>query len=339
MKIRVVLLSFLLVLILPLQSMAATESVLASWNDGPAKAAIISFVTKVTQQGADFIPVEERIAVFDNDGTLWSEQPYYNQLFFVFDRIKAMAPQHPEWKTKQPFKAAMEGDVKTALSSGEKGIGELMIATHSGMTTEEFEKSVKDWMATAEHPKFKRHFNELTYQPMIELLDYLRANGFKTYIVSGGGVEFMRPWAEAAYGIPPEQVIGSSGEEKFEMKDGKAVITKLPKPDFIDDGSGKPVGIQKAIGRRPVMAFGNSDGDLQMLQWAAAGKRPNFEALVHHTDGDREYAYDRQSKIGTLDKALDEAKASGWTLIDMKNDWNDVFVKKEESNGNRKTEK
>jgi len=299
---------------------------LPSWNDGAAKKSIIEFVTKVTKlDGPDFVQPAERIAVFDNDGTLWAEQPIPFQGFFTFDRVKALAPQHPEWKERQPFKAVLENDMKALAASGEKGAMEIIMTTHAGMTAGEFEKIVKDWLATAKHPRFKRSFTDLVYQPMLELLAYLRENGFKTYIVSGGGVEFMRPWSEKVYGIPPEQVVGSSIKLKVEMRDGKPVLIRLPEIDFIDDGPGKPVGIQKFIGRRPIAAFGNSDGDLQMLQWTAAGEGPRFMLLVCHTDAEREWAYDRQSSIQQFDKALDEAQRRGWTVVDMKKDWKRVF--------------
>ena len=301
---------------------------LPSWNDGAARKSITDFVTKVTMQGgADFVPVEQRIATFDNDGTLWCEQPFYFQLGFAFDRIKAMAPQHPEWKTTQPFKAILDKDMKALAASGEKGLLQIVAATHTGMTTEEFSKEVIDWTATARHPRFNRPYTELVYQPMLELLAYLRANGFKTFIVSGGGVEFMRPWVEKAYGIPPEQVVGSSGVVTFQIDAaGKASLKKTPKIEFVDDGPGKPVGINRFIGRRPILAFGNSDGDLQMLQWTTAGSGARFAGIVHHTDAEREYAYDRPSKIGQLDKAWDEAAAKGWTVVDMKQDWKAVFA-------------
>jgi len=320
-------LGFLLFGILLLAGIAhAQGDPLPSWNDGPAKQAIVQFVKDVTTAGGPkYVRPEERIAVFDNDGTLWSEQPIYFQVAFAVDRVKAMAPRHPEWKTKQPFKAALEGDMKTLVASGEKGLVQLMMATHAGMTTEEFETIVKDWLAAARHPRFKRSYIDLVYQPMLELLAYLRANGFKTYVVSGGGIEFMRPWTEKVYGIPPEQVVGSSIKVKFELRDGKPVLIRLPEIDFIDDKAGKPVGIHKFIGRRPIAAFGNSDGDLQMLQWTTGGAGRRFGLIVHHTDGDREWAYDRQSSIGRLDKALDEARAKGWTVVDMKRDWRRVF--------------
>jgi len=299
---------------------------LPSWNDGAAKKSIIEFVTRVTKaDGPDFVQPAERIAVFDNDGTLWAEQPMYFQAFFTLDRVKALAPQHPEWKTQEPFASILKGDVKSALAGGEKALGQLMMATHVGMTSEEFEKIVSDWIATARHPKTGRLFTEMVYQPMLELLTYLRANGFKTFIVSGGGIEFMRPWSERVYGIPPEQVIGSSVKTKFDLRDGKPVLVRLPEINFVDDGPGKPVGIQMHIGRRPIAAFGNSDGDLQMLQWTAIGAGQRFMLLVHHTDAEREWAYDRQSPIGRLDKALDEALRRGWTIVDMKKDWKRVF--------------
>jgi len=305
---------------------AALAEPLPSWNEGLTKQAIIKFVQTVNDKSSpQYVPPEQRIATFDNDGTLWCEQPMYFQGFFAFDRVKALAPQHPEWKEKQPFKAILENDMKALAASGEKGVMEIAMTTHAGMTTGEFEKIVKDWLATARHPRFKRPFTDLVYQPMLELLGYLRKNGFKTYIVSGGGVEFMRPWTEKVYGIPPEQVVGSSVKLKFEMRDGKPALMRLPEIDFIDDGPGKPVGIQKFIGRRPIAAFGNSDGDHQMLQWTAAGEGLRFMLLVHHTDAEREWAYDRQSPIGRLDKALDEAQNRGWTIVDMKKDWKRVF--------------
>src|SRR5213596_4286156 len=295
-------------------SKAQAADPLSSWNDGPAKQSITEFVAKVTKEGSpDFVPPEERIATFDNDGTLWCEQPMYFQLFFALDRVKALAPQHPEWKTKEPFASLLKGDLKGALAGGERAMLEIIVATHAGMTTAAFEQIVKDWIATAKHPKFKRPYTECVYQPMVELLAYLRANGFKTFIVSGGGIEFMRAWVEKVYGIPPEQVIGSSIKLKFEMRNGKPVLLRLPEINFVDDKAGKPVGIQMHIGRRPIAAFGNSDGDLQMLQWTTAGSGPRFGLIVHHTDGVREWAYDRDSQIGHLDKALDAAGPAGWT--------------------------
>jgi phosphoglycolate phosphatase-like HAD superfamily hydrolase len=287
----------------------------------------VDFVSKVTEAGSpDFVPGPQRIATFDNDGTLWAEQPLYFQVVFALDRVKAMAPQHPEWKDKEPFASLLKGDLKGALAGGERSIVEIIMVTHAGMTTDEFEKVVRDWIATARHPKTKRPYTEMVYQPMLELLAYLRANGFKTFIVSGGGIDFMRVFSEQVYAIPPEQVIGSSGKLKFDLRDGKPVLVKLPELDFIDDKAGKPAGIQQHIGRRPILAFGNSDGDLQMLQWTAAGSGARFMGLVHHTDADREWAYDRQSHIGTLDKALDEANNKNWTVVDMKTDWKRVFA-------------
>ncbi len=308
----------------------AQNDPLPSWTDGAVKKSITDFVARVTMQGgADYVPVEQRIATFDNDGTLWCEQPFYFQLAFAFDRIKAMASDHPEWKTKQPFKALLDKDIKAFAASGEKGLLDIVTVTHTGMTTDQFATTVIDWTRTARHPRFSRPYTELVYQPMLELLAYLRANGFKTFIVSGGGIEFMRPWAEKVYGIPPEQVVGSSGVVKFELGvDGKPVLMKLAKNEFVDDGPGKPVGINRFIGRRPIFAFGNSDGDLQMLQWTVAGSGARFAGLIHHTDAEREYAYDRDSRIGKLDKALDEAGARGWAIVDMKRDWKAVFPDK-----------
>jgi hypothetical protein len=301
---------------------------LPSWNETASKKAIIAFVGKVTKEGSpDFVPPAERIATLDNDGTLWAEQPMYFQLLFAMHRVGVLAPQHPEWKTQEPFASLLKGDVKGALAGGEKAIFEIVMATHAGMTTEEFEKIVKDWIATAKHPKTGRLLTEMIYQPMHELLVYLRANGFKTFIVSGGGIEFMRPWTEKVYGIPPEQVIGSSGKTRFEMRDGKPVLVKLPEINFIDDKAGKPIGINQHIGRRPLAAFGNSDGDLQMLQYTAAGSGPRFCLFVHHTDAEREFTYDRKSHIGQLDKGLDEAAAKGWTVVSMKDDWKTIFPK------------
>jgi hypothetical protein len=269
--------------------------------------------------------VEERIVTFDNDGTLWVEQPIYTQFAFVLDRVKALAPQHPEWQQTQPFKAVLEGDKSTLAASGEKGIIQLLMATHAGITTDEFAAIVNDWVKTAQHPRFHRAYVECVYQPMLELLTYLRTNAFATYIVSGGGVEFMRPWTQSVYGVPPQQVIGSFIKTRYEMRAGQPVLVRLPEVDFVDDKAGKPVGIEKFIGRRPIAAFGNSDGDLEMLQWTAAGKGPRLMVIIHHTDADREYAYDRKSEIGRLDKALDEATAKGWTIVDVKRDWNKIF--------------
>jgi len=300
---------------------------LPSWNSGPVKASIMDFVRRVTMAGgAEFVPPTARIAIFDNDGTLWSEQPIYFQFAFALDRVRALAPKHPEWKTRQPFKAVLDGDLKTLAASGEKGLVELLIATHTGMTTDEFAQTVVEWLATARHPRFQRPYTDLVYQPMLELLAYLRGNGFKTYIVSGGTVEFMRVWTERSYGIPPEQVVGTTFVTQFQTrKDGRPALMRQPKLEFLNDGPGKPVAINKFVGRRPILAFGNSDGDHQMLQWTAAGGGPRFMGLVHHTDGDREWAYDRTSHIGRLDKALDEALAKGWTVVDMKRDWKVIY--------------
>ena len=307
-------------------TVARAADPLPSWNDTASKQSIVAFVEKVTKEGSpDFVPAPERIAVFDNDGTLWSEQPMYFQAFFIFDRIKQLAPQHPEWKTKEPFASVLKGDVKSALAGGEHALLEMAMATHAGMTAGEFEIIVRDWITTARHPKTGKLYTEMVFQPMLEVLAYLRANGFKTFIVSGGGIEFMRPWAGRVYGVPPEQVIGSSIKTKFEMREGQPVLVRLPELNFVDDGAGKPVGIQMQIGRRPIAAFGNSDGDLQMLQWTAAGKGARFCLYVHHTDAEREWAYDRKSSIGRLDKGFDEARAKGWTIVDMKQDWKRVY--------------
>jgi phosphoglycolate phosphatase-like HAD superfamily hydrolase len=323
---RPILMAAFFVFALGLLAGAGFAEPLPSWNDGPAKKAVMDFVRTVTDKSSPgYVPPEERIAAFDNDGTLWSERPMYFQFFFVLDRVKALAPQHPEWKERQPFKAVLENDRKALAASGERGLMELAITTQTGMTTGEFEKIIKDWLVTARHPRFKRPFTDLVYQPMLELLAYLRENGFKTFIVSGGEADFLRPWAEKVYGIPPEQVVGSSVKLKLEVRDGKPVLMRLPEFDFVDDGPGKPVGIQKFIGRRPIASFGNSDGDLQMLQWTAAGEGRRLMLLVHHTDAEREWAYDRQSPVGRLDKALDEAQRSGWTVLDMKKDWKRIF--------------
>jgi phosphoglycolate phosphatase-like HAD superfamily hydrolase len=309
-------------------TIAQAQDPLPSWNDTGAKKAIVEFVAKVTKEASpDFVPPEQRIATFDNDGTLWCEQPMYFQMLFALDRVKALAPQHPEWKTQEPFASLLKGDVKNALAGGERTMLEIIIVTHAGMTTAEFEQIVKDWIATAKHPKFKRAYIECVYQPMIELLAYLRANGFKTFIVSGGGIEFMRPWTEKVYGIPPEQVVGSSIKTKYEWRDGKPVLMRLPEMNFIDDKTGKPVGINSHIGRRPIMAFGNSDGDQQMLEWTQAGSGPRLMMLVHHDDSAREFAYGAESKIGTFSDALmAEANKNSWTIISMKDDWKKIFA-------------
>jgi phosphoglycolate phosphatase-like HAD superfamily hydrolase len=305
----------------------AQIDLLPSWTDGAAKKSIVDFVVRTTTQGgADFVPRTQRIATFDNDGTLWCEQPIYFQGAFAIDRVRALAAKHPDWNARPALKAAIDGDMKALAAAGEKGLLQIMVATHAGMTTAEFTQSVVDWTRSARHPRFNRPYTELVYQPMLELLAYLRANGFKTFIVSGGGIEFMRPWTEQVYGIPPEQVVGSSGVTEFQTgADGKPVLLKRAKMEFIDDGPGKPIGINRFIGRRPVFAFGNSDGDQQMLQWTVAGEGARFAGLIRHTDPEREYAYDRQSHIGKLDKALDEANRRGWTVVDMKRDWRMVF--------------
>jgi phosphoserine phosphatase len=299
---------------------------LSSWNEGPSKESILRFVEVVTAEGgAEFVPPLDRIAVFDNDGTLWSEKPYYFQLAFALDRIKALAPQHPEWQEQQPFKAVLEDDLEGFLAGGMKAILDVLVVTHGGNTTDEFEQVVSDWIDSARHPRTGRLYTEMVYQPMLELLDYLRANDFQTYIVSGGGIEFMRAWVEDVYDIPPEQVIGSSIETKFEMREDGPVLVRIPKVDFVDDNEGKPVGIHKFIGRRPILAFGNADGDHQMLQWTAAGAGARFMGLVHHTDAEREWAYDRDSLVGRLDKALDDAQEKGWTVVDMKREWQVIY--------------
>lgn len=300
---------------------------LPSWNDTPTKKAIVAFVVKVTKEGSqDFVPVPERIATFDNDGTLWCEQPMYVQLIFALDRVKELAPKHPEWKEKEPFASLLKGDVRAALAGGDKAILEIVMATHAGMTTVEFEQTVRQWLATARHPKFKRPFTECVYQPMLELLAYLRAHEFKTFIVSGGGIEFMRPWTQGVYGIPPEQVVGSSIKTRYEYRNGKPVLVRLAEIDFIDDKVGKPIGINSHIGRRPIAAFGNSDGDRQMLEWTQGGGGPRLMMLVHHDDTEREFSYGPESKIGTFsDSLMSEAGKQGWNVISIKKDWNRVF--------------
>jgi phosphoglycolate phosphatase-like HAD superfamily hydrolase len=302
-----------------------TGDPLASWNDGPTKKSIVDFVARVTKADSiDYVAPEERIATFDNDGTLWSEQPYYFQFAFALDRVKAMAPQHPEWQSKEPFKSILAHDIEGVFAGGEHSLVEIVAATHFGLTTDEFETLVHNWLVTGRHPKTSKLFTEMVFQPMLELLTYLRANGFKTFIVSGGGIEFMRAFAEKTYGVPPEQVIGSSGKLKFVMRDDEPVLIKLPELDFVNDNVGKPAAIQKHIGRRPIASFGNTDGDLEMLQWTSAGKGARFALLVNHTDATREWAYD-SSPMGKLEKALEVAKAKGWTVVDMKSDWRRVF--------------
>ena len=309
----------------------AAADPLPSWNEGATKTAIVEFVRRVAAAGSpEFVPPAERIAVFDNDGTLWGEQPMYVQMAFAFDRVKALAPQHPEWATQEPFAALLKGDMKRVAAAGEKGLLQIVAATHAGMTVDEFNATATAWIDSAKHPQTGRLYTQMVYWPMLELLAYLRANDFKTFIVSGGGIEFMRPWTERVYGAPPEQVVGSSGKLKFELRDGVPTLIKLPEVDLVDDKAGKPVGIQSHIGRRPIFAAGNSDGDLQMLQYTTiargpADKRPRFGLIVHHTDAEREYAYDRESHFGRLAEALDEAASRGWTVVDMKQDWNRIY--------------
>ena len=317
-----------LLLMLLLQSAQATAiDPLPSWKAGATKDSIVNFVTAVTDEtGPDYVPPSERIATFDNDGTLWSENPLYFQLLFVLDRVKDLAPQHPEWKTQQPFKGVLEDDMKAVGASGMKGLMEIVMATHSGMTAAEFEQEVSKWLATTKQSKFKRLFTELVYQPQLELLAYLRANGFKTFIVSGGGMAFMRPTSERLYGIPPEQVVGSSVVAEFQVKDGEPVLVRMPKINFINDKAGKPVGIYEHIGRRPILAFGNSDSDMQMIQYTMAGEGRRLGLFVHHTDAEREYAYDRRSHVGKLDKVLDMASENEWIIVDMKKDWKRIFA-------------
>jgi len=309
---------------------AQTADPLASWNDGAAKSRIVAFVKAVTEPGSkDFVPPGERVAVFDNDGTLWAEQPVYFQAMFIRDRVKALAAKNPQWKTQEPYASLLKGDMKAVVAGGEKALMQLAMATHAGMTSEEFSAIANDWIATARHPQTGRLLTEMTYQPMKELLAYLRANGFKTFIVSGGGIEFMRPWAERVYGVPPEQVIGSSIKTRYEVQgkgsSGKPVLVRVPEINFIDDKAGKPVGIQQHIGRRPIAAFGNSDGDFEMLEWTTSAPGARLGVIVHHDDADREYAYDRKSHIGKLDRGLNEAGTRGWTVVSMKNDWKTVF--------------
>ncbi|OYP30474.1 HAD family hydrolase [Rhodopirellula sp. MGV] len=307
-------------------SWSLAQDPLPSWNDGKTKQAILSFVERVTDESStDFVPPAERIATFDNDGTLWSEKPAYFQLLFIVDRVKSLSAEHPEWQHTEPFASILKGDLHSVAASGKPGLMKLFAATHAGMTVDEFSETVTTWLETSRHPSSGKRYDEMIYQPMLELLSYLRANGFKTYIVSGGGIEFMRPWAYAAYGIPPEQVVGSSLKLKYEVRDGTPVLVKLPEVDLIDDKEGKPVGIQSHIGRRPIFAGGNSDGDYQMMQWTTAGEGSRFALLVHHTDADREWAYDKDSAIGKLDKGLQDAAAQGWTVVDMKADWKTIY--------------
>ena len=324
-------LAVLLALAIPAAALAQSSTggarldPLPSWNEGPTKQRIIDYVEAITQQGGpDFVAPYDRVATFDNDGTLWAEQPMA-QAAFLLDRVKKLAPQHPEWATKEPFASALKGDADAIVASGEKGLAELFIATHTGMTTDEFERIVKSWLISARSPRFHKSYTELVYQPMIELLTYLRDNGFKTYIVSGGTADFMRPWVMKAYGIPPEQVIGTTFVTRFQQNNGRPELMLEPTVERIDNGPGKPAGIYKFIGHKPILAFGNSDADLQMLQWCASAPGATLAGIVHHTDGDREWAYDRKARLAKLDKALDEAKARGWLVIDMKRDWRIVF--------------
>jgi phosphoglycolate phosphatase-like HAD superfamily hydrolase len=333
MNLRAAIVTLSLVFVWLIAPTVAAGDALPSWNDGPAKQAIIEFVQTTTDKSSPkFVPPERRIATFDNDGTLWPSHPMYTQLAFALDRIRALAPQHPEWKTKQPFKAVLDNDLEAVAAAGEKGLVELVMASHAGMSTAEFESIVADWLAKARHPRFKRPYTELAYQPMLELLTYLRANGFKTYIVSGGGVEFMRPMTQKVYGIPPEQVVGSTIKTRYENRDGKPVLMRLPEIDFIDDKAGKPVGINKFIGKRPIAAFGNSAGDREMLEWTGAGDGPRLMMLVFHDDAKREYAYGpanglADTKFGTFPPSLmEEAKKQGWVVISMKNDWQRIFA-------------
>ncbi|MGD9635730.1 MAG: HAD family hydrolase [Pirellulales bacterium] len=307
-------------------ALVRAEDPLPSWNDGAAKQSIVKFVERVTKEGGpEFVPVNERIATFDNDGTLWCEMPIYTQCAFAIDRVHQLAPEHPDWKTKQPFKAVLENDKEGVIASGELGLVEIVMATHTGMTPSKFEQIVSDWLATARHPRFKRPYTSLAYQPMLELLAYLRANEFKTFIVSGGGIEFMRPWTQRVYGIPPYQVVGSSVKTKYELQGDTPILLRLPEVNFIDDKQGKPIGINQYIGRRPIAAFGNSDGDYEMLRWTTAGDGPRFGLIVHHTDAKREYAYDYPSLVGQLHRALDEAPERHWTVVSMKDDWKKIF--------------
>jgi len=300
---------------------------LPSWNDSGSKDAIVSFVEKtVTVGSSDYVPVAERIAVFDNDGTLWAEQPLYFQALFIFDRIKQLAPQHPEWETQEPFASVLKDDVRGALAGGEEALVQMAMATHAGLSTDEFAAAVSNWVNTARHPTTGKLYTEMVYQPMLEVLRYLRANGYKTFIVSGGGIDFMRPWVERVYGIPPQQLVGSSIKTKYELIDGVPTLQKIPEMNFIDDKEGKPVGIHQHIGRRPTMAFGNSDGDFQMLEWTTAGDGPRLGVLVHHDDAEREWAYDRDSHIGRLARGLDEGPERGWVVISMKDDWRQVIA-------------
>ena len=311
---------------------AVATDPLPSWNDGPTKQSIVSFVEKVTQEGSPFfVPVPERIATFDNDGTLWCEQPVPVQVYFALDRVKALASQHPEWKTTEPFASMLKGDLGATLAGGDHALLEIVMATHAGMTTVEFARIVEDWITTARHPQTGRLFTAMTYQPMLELLAYLRANGFKNFIVSGGGIEFLRQWCERVYGVPPEQVIGSSIKTTYEMRDGEPVLMRLPQLNFNNDRADKPVAINQHIGRRPIAAFGNSGGDQHMLEYTLGGDGARFGMLLLHDDAAREYAYGPaqglpKPQLGAFTQALyEQAKRDGWTVVSMKNDWQQVF--------------
>jgi hypothetical protein len=309
-----------------LEETAMHNDPLPSWNDGPAKQAILNFVAAVTEEGGErFVPAADRIATFDNDGTLWTEQPMYAQAYFALDQIKTLAPQHPEWQTEQPFAAILAGDITAMKQFSEADIGRIMTAAHSGMTTAEFIAQAWNWAHSAKNPLTKHLFIESVYQPQLELLDYLRANGFQTYIVSGGGIDLMRTFSNDVYGVPPGQVVGSSGKVKFSLEDGVPTLAKLPEVDSIDDHDGKPVNIHLHIGQKPILAFGNSDGDQQMLEYVTSGDGPSLGLIIHHDDAEREVAYDRNSKIGTLNTAWDEALQKGWIVVSMKDDWRRVF--------------
>lgn len=315
----------LIVVALAVEPVSAADP-LPSWNDTPTKQAIIAFVEKVTKEGSpDFVPIEERVATFDNDGTLWSEKPLYFQLVFALDRVKAVVEKNPELKDKEPYKSVLAGETSNLIKAGEKAFDDMIMKTHAGMSTEEFAILVEKWLKTAKHPRFNRPYTDLIYQPMLELLAYLRAKGFKTFVVSGGGIEFMRVWTRKAYGIPPWQIVGSSNRIKYELRDGEPILMRLPEINFIDDGPGKPVGIETYIGKRPIMAFGNSDGDYEMLRYAMAGKGPRLGLIVHHTDAVREWAYDRDSDVGRLVRGLDDAHKYGWLIMDMKKDWKVIY--------------
>jgi len=329
MKLNLCILTFFALTLMILSSATASQpqNPLPSWNDGPNKQAIIEFVTKTTDQNqASFIPPTRRIATFDNDGTLWSEQPLYFQAIYIFDRIRELAPEHPEWQQKEPYASVLKGDSKSALAGGKQALLEMVMGTHAGVTASEFSESVADWLASARHSGSGKPYTAMVYKPMLELLDYLRDSDFKVFIVSGGGIDFLRVFAEEVYGIPPEQVVGSSLKAKYEIRNGFPVIVKQAEVDFIDDKAGKPVGIHRYIGRRPVLAVGNSDGDFEMLEWTSAGEGPSLAMIVHHDDAKREWAYDRESHIGRLVRGLDEGPQRGWKIISMKNDWNLIYL-------------